>query len=198
MTHFVFIRDSGFSFICQSVDYSTTDLGLFQAYLSYAYFILKLLDYFDTIFFILRKKSGHVSFLHVYHHVAISICAYICVLFATGKSTVFNLIQLLTSYFIEWKMCVCRTYTCTSIEHNWIKIALELIVWCWKLIFFFSFILFSSFLATHNLWLNENPQLVKALCSAIWIHLFMPSCTHTICYQFGCPASKRANSSSEI
>lgn len=80
----MFFSDSGFSFKCQATDYSNTKGALYQAYLSYTYFILKLFDYFDTIFFILRKKTEHVSFLHVYHHVMISFSAYICVLYATG------------------------------------------------------------------------------------------------------------------
>ena len=32
------------------------------------YYISKLFEFLDTIFFILRKKNGQVSFLHVYHH----------------------------------------------------------------------------------------------------------------------------------
>jgi len=35
---------------------------------AYAYFLAKLLDLFDTIFFVLRKKNNQVSFLHLYHH----------------------------------------------------------------------------------------------------------------------------------
>lgn len=37
----------------------------------YAYHILKLVDLFDTLFFVLRKKNNQVSFLHVYHHIAV-------------------------------------------------------------------------------------------------------------------------------
>jgi len=32
------------------------------------YFISKGVEYLDTVFFILRKKFNHISFLHVYHH----------------------------------------------------------------------------------------------------------------------------------
>ncbi|XP_039282288.1 elongation of very long chain fatty acids protein AAEL008004 [Nilaparvata lugens] len=39
---------------------------LFQA--AWYYFFSKLADLLDTIFFVLRKKQSHVSFLHVYHH----------------------------------------------------------------------------------------------------------------------------------
>lgn len=35
---------------------------------SYWYFIAKLFDLFDTVFFVLRKKSNQISFLHIYHH----------------------------------------------------------------------------------------------------------------------------------
>ncbi|XP_031638604.1 elongation of very long chain fatty acids protein 7-like [Contarinia nasturtii] len=84
VTYYIFFADTNFSFRCELSNYSTDDVGMFGAYMSYSYFILKLADYLDTIFFILRKKSDHVSFLHVYHHVAVSVAAYICVLFATG------------------------------------------------------------------------------------------------------------------
>ena len=34
----------------------------------WTYFIVKVIDLLDTIFFVLRKKQNQVSFLHVYHH----------------------------------------------------------------------------------------------------------------------------------
>lgn len=32
------------------------------------YLIAKVIELFDTVFFVLRKKQNQVSFLHVYHH----------------------------------------------------------------------------------------------------------------------------------
>ena len=32
------------------------------------FYFSKLLEFMDTFFFILRKKNGQISFLHVYHH----------------------------------------------------------------------------------------------------------------------------------
>ena len=32
------------------------------------YYFSKFIDFFDTLFFILRKKTKQVTFLHVYHH----------------------------------------------------------------------------------------------------------------------------------
>lgn len=86
VTYFIFFTESGYSFRCQVTDYSTSSQGMYEAHMCYAYFILKISDLFDTIFFILRKKTAHVSFLHVYHHVMITIGAYICVLYATGNN----------------------------------------------------------------------------------------------------------------
>lgn len=91
---------------------------MLQANLSYVYFILKLFDYLDTVFFILRKKTEHVSFLHVYHHVMISVGAYICVLYATGMSHS----DLSVSYLIfcavhsahDIIVITCRTYRGTA------------------------------------------------------------------------------------
>lgn len=57
---------------------------MYEAYVGYSYFILKLIDYLDTVFFILRKKWAQVSFLHVYHHVMTSVVAYIFMLYAPG------------------------------------------------------------------------------------------------------------------
>ncbi|KAL1461877.1 hypothetical protein WDU94_013744 [Cyamophila willieti] len=39
------------------------------------YYISKIVDLLDTIFFVLRKKHSHVSFLHLYHHTAM---VYMC------------------------------------------------------------------------------------------------------------------------
>ncbi|XP_052860218.1 elongation of very long chain fatty acids protein 7-like [Anopheles cruzii] len=58
----------GYSFLCQPVDYSPTEVPTMIARRCYYYFLVKVLDLLDTIFFVLRKKQNQVSFLHVYHH----------------------------------------------------------------------------------------------------------------------------------
>ncbi|XP_058452860.1 elongation of very long chain fatty acids protein AAEL008004 [Malaya genurostris] len=37
------------------------------------YFVLKLVELLDTVFFVLRKKQNQVSFLHVYHHTIMAV-----------------------------------------------------------------------------------------------------------------------------
>ncbi|KAH8248636.1 hypothetical protein KR032_001613, partial [Drosophila birchii] len=42
-----------------------------------AYFINKLVDLLETVFFVLRKKKRQISFLHVFHHGAVILAAYL-------------------------------------------------------------------------------------------------------------------------
>jgi elongation of very long chain fatty acids protein 4 len=46
-------------------------------FLGYLWCLLKVSDFFDTIFFILQKKTAHVSFLHVYHHSTTMLIAFL-------------------------------------------------------------------------------------------------------------------------
>ncbi|KFB53402.1 AGAP001097-PA-like protein [Anopheles sinensis] len=80
----VFIVCDRFSFRCQPIDFSTSNAGWDEVYISYAYFLLKLLDLIDTVFFVLRKKQSHVSFLHVYHHSVMVATAYCGLVFVPG------------------------------------------------------------------------------------------------------------------
>lgn len=59
---------SGYSFLCQPVDYSSSPLALRMAKVCWWFFFSKVIELSDTIFFILRKKNNQLTFLHVYHH----------------------------------------------------------------------------------------------------------------------------------
>jgi GNS1/SUR4 family len=41
------------------------------AFILYVFYLSKILDFMDTIFIILEKRWGQLSFLHVYHHFSI-------------------------------------------------------------------------------------------------------------------------------
>ncbi|CAO1414718.1 unnamed protein product [Diamesa serratosioi] len=72
----------GYSFSCQPVprgDFSPS--GMIIRNLCYTYFIAKIIDLFDTVFFILRKKNSQITFLHVYHHAIMVVCTYAFVKF---------------------------------------------------------------------------------------------------------------------
>ncbi|KAJ8732478.1 hypothetical protein PYW07_015077 [Mythimna separata] len=57
-----------YKWICEPVDFSNEPKPLRIAQMVYFYFLLKLIDLLDTVFFVLRKKSNQVTFLHIYHH----------------------------------------------------------------------------------------------------------------------------------
>ncbi|XP_075022325.1 very long chain fatty acid elongase 4-like [Calonectris borealis] len=58
-----------YSYLCQPVDYSQSELGMRQmARVCWWFFFSKVIELLDTVFFILRKKQEQVTFLHVYHH----------------------------------------------------------------------------------------------------------------------------------
>jgi hypothetical protein len=59
---------TGYSYRCQAVDYSQSPRALLMASGSWWYFFSKFTEFFDTFFFVMRKRYDQVSTLHVIHH----------------------------------------------------------------------------------------------------------------------------------
>ena len=57
-----------YNWLCQPVDYSYTQDGFDAADMTWWYFFSKFIDFFDSFFFLARKKFSHLSTLHVVHH----------------------------------------------------------------------------------------------------------------------------------
>jgi len=87
---------AGYSLICQPVDYSENELSRRMASASWWYFISKILEIFDTVFFVLRKKFNQVSFLHVYHHTTVIFFGWIGAKSITGGQAFF--VSMLNSF----------------------------------------------------------------------------------------------------
>ncbi|XP_050082850.1 elongation of very long chain fatty acids protein AAEL008004-like [Anopheles aquasalis] len=79
-----YLRDYHVSLVCQPVQQIDNEQSRVELRLAYAYFLLKILDLADTVFFVLRKKQAHVSFLHVYHHAIMAICASLIMRYLPG------------------------------------------------------------------------------------------------------------------
>ncbi|ENN70437.1 hypothetical protein HUJ04_002064 [Dendroctonus ponderosae] len=73
-----------YSFKCEPVDYSESESAHRMRSAVWTYYIIKLTDLLDTVFFVLRKKYNQVTFLHMYHHSIMPFCSYIGVTFVPG------------------------------------------------------------------------------------------------------------------
>lgn len=79
---------------CQPVDYSRAPLAMRMARAVWLYYICKVVELLDTVFFVLRKKQNQVSFLHLYHHTLMPVCGFIGVkYFAGGHGTLLGVIN---------------------------------------------------------------------------------------------------------
>ncbi|XP_058461558.1 elongation of very long chain fatty acids protein 4-like [Malaya genurostris] len=79
----------GYSFLCQPVDYSDNEAAIAIARRIHIYFLVKVMDLLDTVFFVLRKKQNQVSFLHVYHHTGMVMLSWSGVKWMAGGHGVF-------------------------------------------------------------------------------------------------------------
>jgi len=60
------------------------------------FFLLKILDYVETIVFVLRKKDNQISTLHLYHHVSTLLLTWVAVRYYA--STVLSIVSLINSF----------------------------------------------------------------------------------------------------
>ncbi|XP_032885978.1 elongation of very long chain fatty acids protein 7 [Amblyraja radiata] len=81
---------TGYSFRCDIVDYSRSPQALRMAWTCWLFYLSKFIELLDTVFFVLRKKNGQVTFLHVYHHTIMSFTWWFGVKFAPGGLGTFH------------------------------------------------------------------------------------------------------------
>ncbi|CAO1336487.1 unnamed protein product [Diamesa serratosioi] len=75
-----------YNFLCQNIEKDNYSFNsMMVVYVSYFYFLLKILDLLDTIFFVLRKKDNQITFLHIYHHAGIVVACYVHVKFMSAS-----------------------------------------------------------------------------------------------------------------
>lgn len=74
-----------YSFRCQPVDYTDSPMAMRMARTCWWYYFSKFTEFFDTFFFVLRKKNDHVSTLHVIHHGCMPFSVWMGMKFAPGE-----------------------------------------------------------------------------------------------------------------
>nr|XP_042909565.1 elongation of very long chain fatty acids protein AAEL008004 [Parasteatoda tepidariorum] len=85
---------------CEPIDYSNRYEAVRIAEVCWICFLVKFLEFLDTVFFVLRKKNSHISVLHVFHHSLVPITVWIGIKYgAGGYNTIF---PLLNSFVHVW------------------------------------------------------------------------------------------------
>nr|KAF6443630.1 ELOVL fatty acid elongase 1 [Molossus molossus] len=59
---------SSYTWRCDPVDFSNNPEALRMVRVAWLFLFSKFIELMDTVIFILRKKDGQVTFLHVFHH----------------------------------------------------------------------------------------------------------------------------------
>ena len=59
--------------------------------IGYCFYISKIVDFLDTVFFILRKKDNQITFLHLYHHTIMPLSVWPLFRFIGGGHSTFAL-----------------------------------------------------------------------------------------------------------
>ncbi|KAK3911077.1 Elongation of very long chain fatty acids protein 1 [Frankliniella fusca] len=77
---------------CWPVDYSDSPLGMKMLTFAWLTTWIKLIEYVETIVFVLRKKDRQISFLHLYHHVSTLWVSWGVTKFQGGGSITFPII----------------------------------------------------------------------------------------------------------
>ncbi|KAJ7988177.1 hypothetical protein DPEC_G00320900 [Dallia pectoralis] len=81
---------TGYSYRCDPVDYSNNPPAVRMAWTCWLYYISKFIEMLDTIFFVLRKKTSQVTFLHVFHHSIMPFTWWFGVKFSAGGMGTFH------------------------------------------------------------------------------------------------------------
>ncbi|XP_074036567.1 very long chain fatty acid elongase 7 [Leptinotarsa decemlineata] len=69
---------------CSPIDYSHSPRNKYVVRMYHLFFLIKVVDLIDTVFFVLRKKQQQVTFLHIYHHFGMVLILWICTKFYAG------------------------------------------------------------------------------------------------------------------
>ncbi|KAH7948317.1 hypothetical protein HPB52_020393 [Rhipicephalus sanguineus] len=66
----------GYSFLCQGID-TDRERDMAVISLNWWYFLVRVADFTDTMFFVARKKYTHITHLHVSHHALVVLSGWI-------------------------------------------------------------------------------------------------------------------------
>ncbi|XP_058455916.1 elongation of very long chain fatty acids protein AAEL008004-like [Malaya genurostris] len=85
-----------YDWLCEPINQKTSPARRKLIMATYLYFLSKIVDLLDTVFFVLRKKNNQITFLHTYHHAAMILATYIANKFLSGSHA--TLLGLINSF----------------------------------------------------------------------------------------------------
>nr|ACO15291.1 Elongation of very long chain fatty acids protein AAEL008004 [Caligus clemensi] len=117
-----------YSYLCQPLDSDPhpDSKAMIMASAMYWFYMSKLLDFVDTILFVLRKKNNQITTLHVFHHAIMPLYTWLIVQWIPGGQETFGALLnsfihvLMYSYyflsslgdwiqpFLWWKRCLTQ------------------------------------------------------------------------------------------
>ncbi|KAH9374272.1 hypothetical protein HPB48_005592 [Haemaphysalis longicornis] len=71
----------GYNVFCQGVSYSRDENAMTILNLTWWYLLVRIADFFDTLFFVARKKFSHITVLHVLHHFLVVLSGWLWITF---------------------------------------------------------------------------------------------------------------------
>ncbi|KAM7287933.1 elongation of very long chain fatty acids protein AAEL008004-like [Ixodes scapularis] len=80
----------GYHPLCQGMSYSTDKHSLNIMYYGYFYLFVRIADFLDTVFFVLRKKYDHITRQHVWHHALVVINGWLFLTLGCDGQTLFG------------------------------------------------------------------------------------------------------------
>lgn len=106
------------SWVCAPIDYSNSQFGLEQLNLVWFYYMNKITDLVDTVFFVLRKKQSHLTFLHLYHHAGMVGLGWIGTKYLGGGQGIYlGLLNALVH------VCMYSYYLMSALDDEWKKLS---------------------------------------------------------------------------
>ncbi|XP_037937008.1 elongation of very long chain fatty acids protein F-like [Teleopsis dalmanni] len=72
------------SLLCMTIQKDNTEAASVELRIVYSYLLLKMLDLMDTVFFVLRKSTKQITFLHVYHHIMVALGSFLYARYSPG------------------------------------------------------------------------------------------------------------------
>lgn len=98
---------AGYSPFCQGLYYSTDTHAISLLNTMYWYLWVRVADFLDTIFFVMKKKFSHITVLHVVHHTIVVFSGWMFMQFGSDGQVVFGVclnsfvhIIMYTYYFL--------------------------------------------------------------------------------------------------